>query len=108
VRLIFTDAAKADIRKILRTTRTKFGPLQVPKYRALIAEARMRLVENPELGHHRAGLPPEGRLFHISQRGRPASHFFLYFVDTSEDAIVVVRLLHDAMDMPRHWPKEPR
>ena len=105
MRLVLTDAAKADVLKILRDTRIKFGPVQVPKYRALISEARKRIVENPGLGHHREGLPPEGRLFHISQRGRPARHFFLYFVDESEDVLVVVRILHDAMDMPKHWPR---
>lgn len=104
MRLILTDTAKADIRKILRSTLAQFGPHQVPKYRALISEARKRLRENPGLGHHREGLPPEGRLFHISQRGRPASHFFMYFVDATADTVVVVRVVHDAMEMGRHWP----
>ena len=108
MRLILTDAAKTDIRKILRTTLAQFGPLQVPKYRVLIADARKRIRDNPELGHHRPDLPPEGRAFHISQRGKPASHIFLYFVDEVASTVVVVRVLHDAMDMPRHWPKNPR
>jgi plasmid stabilization system protein ParE len=106
VRLILTNAAKTDIRRILRSTRAQFGPLQVPRYRALIAEARKNLRENPGLGHHHEGLPPEGRLFHISQRGRPASHFFAYYVDASAQAVVVVRVVHDAMEIPRHWPKQ--
>ncbi|HKY40246.1 MAG TPA: type II toxin-antitoxin system RelE/ParE family toxin [Polyangiaceae bacterium] len=104
MRLILTETAKADIRDILRSTRVQFGPLQVKKYRALIAEARKRLRETPGLGHHRDGLPPEGRLFHISQRGRPASHFLAYFVDVSAEIVVVVRVVHDAMDVPLHWP----
>lgn len=107
MRLVFTEAAKADVRKILRDTLAKFGKLQVPKYRALIAEARKAIRENPGRGHHRDGLPPEGRLFHISQRGRPASHFFLYYVDESEESVVVLRVVHDAMDMPKHWPHQP-
>jgi plasmid stabilization system protein ParE len=108
VRLILTEAAKADISEILRTTRVQFGPLQVPKYRTLLSDARRRLRDNPTLGHHRDGLPPYGRLFHISQRGKPASHFFMYFVDATENAVVVVRVVHDAMDLKRHWPKTPR
>ena len=108
MRLILTDAAKADIRRILRTTRAQFGPQQVPKYRALISDARRRLRENPALGHHRDGLPPEGRLFHMSQPGKPASHFFMYFVDAAENIVVVVRVVHDAMDMKRQWPKISR
>ena len=108
MRLILSDIAKADIRTILRDTRAQFGPLQVPTYRLLIAEARKRLRENPNLGHHREGLPADWRLFHISQRGRPARHFFLYIVSESEARIDVLRILHDAMDIPRHWPERQR
>jgi toxin ParE1/3/4 len=108
VRLILTDAAKADIRTILTTTRANFGAVQVRKYRALIAESRKLIRENPDLGHHREGLPPDWRLLHISQRGRPARHFFLYVVNRAQDEIVVLRVLHDAMDIPRHWSRTPR
>jgi plasmid stabilization system protein ParE len=104
VRLVLTDAAKADIRTILRRTRTNFGDLQVPRYRALITEARQRVREDPGLGHAREGLPPDWRLFHISQAGRRASHFLLYTVNTTEQLVVVLRVLHDAMDIPKHWP----
>jgi toxin ParE1/3/4 len=104
VKLALTDAAKADIRQILRRTREQFGPLQVPKYRSLISEARKRIKENPNLGHHREGLPPDWRLFHISGRGRPARHFLLYILREAEELVIVLRVLHDAMDIPRHWP----
>ena len=108
MRLFLTDIAKADIREILRMTRVDFGALQVPKYRALISEARKRVRENPNLGHHREGLPADWRLFHISQRGRPARHFLLYILNRSEERIDVLRVLHDAMDVPRHWPERSR
>jgi len=106
VRLVLAEAAKADILAVVRATRAQFGPMQVPRYRALIAEARLRLKEDPHLGHHREGLPPEARIFHISQRGRPASHFLLYWVNVAENRIEVLRVLHDAMDIPRYWPVE--
>jgi len=105
VRLVLAEAAKTDIQRILRTTRLDFGPLQVPVYRALIAEARQRLKLEPSLGHHREGLPPEARLFHISQPGRPASHFFLFRVNQEARVIEVLRVLHDAMDIPAYWPR---
>jgi plasmid stabilization system protein ParE len=104
VNLALTDAAKADIRAILRKTREQFGPLQVPKYRELLADARKRIREKPNLGHAREGLPPDWRLFHISQRGRAARHFLLYVVREAEGLVIVLRVLHDAMDIPRHWP----
>jgi toxin ParE1/3/4 len=53
-------------------------------------------------------LPPDWRLLHISQHGRPARHFILYIVNRTEDRIDVLRVLHDAMDIPRHWPERPR
>jgi plasmid stabilization system protein ParE len=105
VRLFLSDIAKADIREIFRTTRAQFRPLQVPKYRVLIADARRNLRENPGLGHHREGLPSDWRLFHISQRGRPARHFFPYVVNRAEDRIDVLRVLHDAMDISRRWAR---
>lgn len=104
MRLVLAEAAKVDILAIVRATRAQFGPMQVPRYRALIAEARSRLKDDPNLGHHREGLPPEARIFHIGQRGRPASHFFLYWVNVTENRIEVLRVLHDAMDIPRYWP----
>lgn len=108
MRLVLAEAAKTDIRRILRTTFLDFGPLQVPEYRALIAEARQRLKIDPGLGHYRDGLPPEARLFHISQPGRPASHFFLFRVNHEAGLIEVLRVLHDAMDIPAHWPGRKR
>jgi plasmid stabilization system protein ParE len=69
VRLVLTDPAKADIRKILRDTRAQFGPHQVPKYRALIVEARTRMREKsepwPSSGRIAAGL---ASVSHLSAR----------------------------------------
>jgi plasmid stabilization system protein ParE len=104
VKVALTDAAKADVRRILRTTRDQFGAAQVPRYRALISEARRQLSAHPYLGHGREDLPPHWRLFHIARRGRPARHFFLYVVNDAEQRVVVLRVLHDAMDIPAIGP----
>lgn len=103
MKLALTEAAKADIRAILRRTREQFGPLQVPKYRALLTDARKRIREQPTLGHAREGLPSDWRLFHISQPGRAARHFLLYVVREAEGVVIVLRVLHDAMNIPRRW-----
>jgi plasmid stabilization system protein ParE len=104
VRIVFSALAKADVRAVLHATAVQFGPLQVRTHRAAIASARKRLQENPQLGHHRDGLPPEGRLLHISEPGRPASHFFLYRLNAAKNRVEVLRLLHEAMDIPQYWP----
>ena len=103
MRVVFTEAAKADIRHVIRYTRQRWGQHQVLAYRALIIEARNRLSEDPFLGHQREGLPPEGRIFHLGQPGKPASHFPLYQVGQGS-TVIVLRFLHEAMDTPRHWP----
>jgi len=54
------------------------------------------------------GLPPDWRLFHISQRGRPARHFILYILNRAEKRVDVLRVLHDAMDIPQHWAERQR
>ena len=46
MKLALTEAAKADIRAILRRTREQFGTLQVPKYRALLADASLLLLDD--------------------------------------------------------------
>ena len=104
MKLALTEAAKADIRAILRRTREQFGALHVTKYRALLADARKRIREKPNLGHARESLPPDWRLFHISQRGKAARHFLLYVVHEAEGLVIVLRVLRDAMDIPRKWP----
>jgi toxin ParE1/3/4 len=104
LRVVFTAAAKTDIQRVIRYTRQRWGPQQVLAYRELILEARNRLEATPSIGHHREGLPPDGQVFHIGQPGKPASHFFLYQVVQGK-TVVVLRMLHEAMDMPRHWPR---
>jgi len=103
MKIVFSTSAKADIREALRYTRARFGASQVRVYRARISAARKRLQENPGIGHHRDGLPPEGRLLHISEPSKPACHFFLYRVDVASKTIFVVRFIHDAMNIPAHW-----
>ena len=93
------------IRRALRFIVRRFGRNQLAAYRGLMLEGRKRLAENPLLGHRREGLPPEARVFHISQEGRPASHFFLYRV-ADDGTVQVLRVLHKSMDAARHLPKE--
>jgi plasmid stabilization system protein ParE len=51
-------------------------------------------------------LPPEARVFHIGQEGRPASHFFLYRIADDDGTVQVLRVLYKSMDAPRHLPKK--
>jgi plasmid stabilization system protein ParE len=79
------------------------APMQVPRYRALIFEARKRLQQMPTLGHHREVHAPGSPPVPHQPAGRSASHFFLFRVADTERRIEVVRVLHEAMDIPRHW-----
>jgi len=102
-RIVFSSQAKADVAAILQETRRTYGPAQVKRYRALLTEARRHLLQFPGQGHRREGLPDDWRLFHIRQPGRNAAHFYLYIFTEVDNRIDVLRVLHESMDVSRHW-----
>ena len=48
---------------------------------------------------------PGLRSLHIARRGRPGRHFILYRA-ADGNVVEVLRILHDAMELSRHMPKE--
>jgi len=41
---------------------------------------------------------------HVARQGRKGRYFIMFRVAPAGDAIEVLRLLHDSMDLPRHIP----
>lgn len=102
-RFVVHPLAEDDIAEVLAYTLERFGLAQYRRYEEAIEEALTALVERPDLGRPLPGRP--GFFLHsIARRGRRASHQFLYRV-VEGPQIQVLRLLHDAMDPPRHLPK---
>jgi toxin ParE1/3/4 len=101
-----SDAAEADYDEILLWTARSFGAMQAVAYGELPASALARLEHGPDIigARRRDDIASGLRIMHIGGRGR---HLILYRVgDTKEPTIEVLRVLHDAMDLPLHVGRE--
>jgi toxin ParE1/3/4 len=111
MRLIVTAKARRDIFILLATSRTQFGPEAQRRYRLLLEQAIADLADNPRRpGVTRPGGIPEGVwLYHIrhalarapaNQRVARPRHVFVF--RQRSDELELLRVLHDAMDLPSH------
>ena len=89
-KLVFHEAASAELRAIGRSTRARWGDRQARVY---VAELRERIkslrqfpLRFPEFGPERPGL----------RRMRCGSHVVFYLV--TDERIEIVRILHERMD----------
>lgn len=105
-RVRLSAAAEADFQDILRWTAERFGSTQARTYKATLAAAIAALHDGPEpLGaRERPDIAAGLFALHASSAGRRARHLILYRVKAPD--IDVLRILHDAMDLPRHIPKD--
>jgi toxin ParE1/3/4 len=101
-----SDTAETDYDDILRWTAKRFGTAQTAAYSDLLAATLVRLERGPTIvGVRRrdeigAGL----HTLHVGPRGR---HIILFRIGSESDRITdVLRILHDAMDLVRHAPRE--
>lgn len=109
-----TRAAQRDIKAILNWTRKEFGQNAVARYQALIQQAVRDIGIDPERpgSQQRPDVMIEGaRTHHLefsrSRMGRPnvkAPRHLLVYRRRDESTIEVARVLHDALDLPRHLP----
>jgi plasmid stabilization system protein ParE len=110
LRFRLTQLAEADIRAILRQTHRQFGPQQVRRYQRLLGAAVDRVATEPFGLHTRPrndlGLPI--RSFHVAAaagRRSAAAHQLFFVVNTlasSESELVILRVLHERMDIDWH------
>ena len=95
---------------ILRWTLGEFGTEQMRRYSRLLESAVAALVGGPDIpgARTREDIGPGLRTLHVTPGSRKSRHFILFRVAAKESdrAIEVLRVLHDAMDPPRHWPLE--
>lgn len=98
-------AATRDITGIIRWTANRFGPMQAKKYAGLLRDAIKTLRGGPDI----AGVRKRDDLLAglLSLRIHGGSHTLFFKVDESqEEIIVLMRVLHDAMDFARHLQEE--
>jgi toxin ParE1/3/4 len=101
-----SDTAEADYDEILRWTSARFGAVQAASYGGLLAAALARLERGPAItaARQREEIGAGLRTLHVGRRGR---HVIMFRIGSGVDRTIdVLRILHDAMDLARHLPRE--
>jgi toxin ParE1/3/4 len=100
-------AAEADLTSILRWTEEEFGQAQARVYARLLATTLEELAVGGPTTTARDEIANGLFTLHIARRGRKGRHFLMFRVGRGDGAarvLDVLRVLHDAMDLPRHAP----
>lgn len=101
-----TAAAEVDFDRIVRWSSERFERAQSLAYAQTISDAIAGLTEGPRaIGVRVRNDIGRGIMtLHVARRGRPGRHLVVFRVarDRQQEVIEVLRLLHDAMDLPRH------
>ena len=90
-----TTEANSDLVEIWLYTDEQFGATQADRYLDQLAEAIDRLLVHPELGKDRSDVKSGYRSIHVNK------HVVFYRV--INDGLLVVRVLHDSMDVLLHF-----
>lgn len=93
---LLTAAARKDMIEIGRFSHEKWGKRQRDKYLKQLDDAFKLLARQPEIGKDAETIKPGYRKF--SQ----GSHV-IFYREGAESKIVVVRVLHNSMDVDRHF-----
>lgn len=112
-----SNAARADIVDILRLSQAQFGDQARQRYQTLILTALQAIAGTPyRIGNHdRDELAPGLRSYHLTYSRQQAKHPYgtvksprhiVFYRVASDEAIEVVRLLHDAMEVQLHLPND--
>lgn len=105
-----TAAAEADFQDILRWTAARFGAAQARAYAETLKSAFFDLGTGPDVSGAKKRDDIIKGLFtlHVARKGRKGRHFVMFRVAStrSDNVIEILRLLHDAMDLPRHLPAD--
>lgn len=92
---LLTAAARKDVIEIGRFTTGKWGKRQRDKYLKQLDDAFKLLGRQPEIGTDANDIRPEYRKYN------QGSHTIFYRAGT-DSKIVVIRILHNSMDVERH------
>ncbi len=101
-----TSAAEDDLDQILQWTAERFGKKQADGYAETLLTAAKSLTAGPMIAgvKSRNDLPSDIFTLSATRSGKKARHVFLFRAEPRRDknVIQVLRILHDAMDIPRH------
>jgi toxin ParE1/3/4 len=101
-------AAERDFREIIRWTEGRFGRDQTRIYSAMLGGALRALRAGPRaLGSRvRSEIGDRLRTLQAVHGECRACHLILFRISEQPPVVEVLRLLHDAMDLARHLPRD--
>lgn len=109
-----TEIAAEDVARILEESALQFGPVQQEAYAGLLETALAKVVADPGRpgSRDRSDLAPGLRSFHVelAARRRGAASHIVYDLPArpgENGDVIVVRVVHEAMDPVRHIPGDP-
>ena len=108
VRLAAT--AEADFQAITRWTAAQLGETQARNYANTLSAALEALTGGPDIAGAKLREDIAKGIFtlHVARQGHRGRHFVLYRIgkDGNKNVVDLLRILHDAMDLPRHVPND--
>lgn len=106
--------ADEELTYLLGWSEFHFGEDAADRYESLVSHAIRDLAEDPIRpgSKHRPDLGPDVYVYHLTHSRKRAEtptgivqrprHFIVYRFD--DEVLKIVRILHDAMDLPEHLP----
>lgn len=106
-RVAMTGVADRDFIDIVQYSIETFGSRQARIYQSTLKRALKALEAGPELrgSSSLAEIAPGLRGLHVARSGRRGRHVIVYRPGPAQ-TIEVLRILHDAMDLPRQLPRK--
>ncbi|MGQ0741341.1 MAG: type II toxin-antitoxin system RelE/ParE family toxin [Alphaproteobacteria bacterium] len=95
MRLVISGAARDDLKSIARYSKREWGAARQKRYMAAIRDRFIELLRHPEMGTRRRDL---GTAYRNLAVGR---HVIFYRIAGNQ--IIVVRVLHQRMDVRLHF-----
>jgi toxin ParE1/3/4 len=101
--IVLGGLAERDFSEIVDWTTENFGPRQAERYVDEILATIDAIAENPNSSRSRER-PEIGAGYRSVRLRRPGRHFILYRTE-GMDTVLVVRILHDSMEISLHVPE---
>jgi toxin ParE1/3/4 len=99
------EKAEHDLLDALVWTTDQFGALQADEYLETLTLALEALTDGPNIvgSQVRDDIGLGIRTLHVARLGRKGRHLVVFRISAGQ-AIDVIRLLHDSMDLAKHLP----
>lgn len=95
MKLVWSNLAKQELRELRRFSIERWGGDVALRYLEDVRDAAKRAAVNPSRAR------PLDEVFRLM---RVRSHYLILHMDAAADRLIVVRVLHTAMDIERYLP----